>query len=508
MKLLRYSLAIILLASFLSPLSAQEYSLSERGCGTVGKSDWLVRYQAGEIPPVAKSAATEYVPMNVVFVGTNEGAGYINPVNFLRSMELLNDDFRDQNIQFFISGDVNLLPSSRYDDHTFTDGRQMMSQNNIPRHLNTYVVANPAGACGYYSPSRDAIALGENCLGANDRTWSHEVGHYLSLPHTFYGWESVEEIDNIDRNNPAPATVRFNSRNVPVERTDSSNCNLAADGFCDTAPDYLMQRWPCTGNGIYRDSLLDPDSVRFAVPAWNIMSYANDNCVTGFSEEQKTAMLTNLDGRLGLVNNVGASTDAADGSQLNLIFPENNSRTDYYNEVELEWSSVPNADFYIVQYNSINNFGGAVLASFFVTDTTAIISNGLSANRDYFWRIRPVNRYVVGSDFGDQVWRFRTGRDAVSSIDPALNAAITVAPNPVLGGQDLRISGRELGTSGEMTYELIDAAGRILLSRANIAVSAAGFNERIETEQLPAGMYFLRLRLNDKLVSRRVVVTP
>jgi hypothetical protein len=59
-----------------------------------------------------------------------------------------------------------------------------------------------------------------------------------------------------------------------------------------------------------------------------------------------------------------------------------------------------------------------------------------------------------------------------------------------------------------MTYELIDAAGRILLSRKNLSVNTAGFSERIETTGMPAGVYFLRIRLNEKLVTRRVVVTP
>jgi hypothetical protein len=58
-----------------------------------------------------------------------------------------------------------------------------------------------------------------------------------------------------------------------------------------------------------------------------------------------------------------------------------------------------------------------------------------------------------------------------------------------------------------MNYELIDPVGRILLSRENFNVSATGFSERIETAGLAAGVYFLRLRLNEKLVTKRVVIT-
>ncbi|MEM9261757.1 MAG: zinc-dependent metalloprotease, partial [Bacteroidota bacterium] len=293
-------------------------------------------------------------------------------------------------------------------------------------------------------------------------------------------------------------------------RADSSNCATAADGFCDTAPDYLMERWSCNKNEEYRDSLLDPDSTRFAVPGVNFMSYANDLCQATFTEEQMEAMQTNLTFRNDIRDNTdGSPAIAANGEDLNLILPEDGARTEWSNYVELEWSSVPNADFYLVQLNVNRNFGGSVFRNFFTKDTTAIVEEGLVANRRYYWRVRPINGYLPSSEFGDEIWEFRTGRNAVSSIDPTLDAAITLAPNPVYGGQDLRITGRDLGVGGKLTYELIDPAGRILLSRENISVAAStGFSERIETAGLPAGVYFLRLRLDDKLVTRRVMVTP
>ncbi|MEM9527637.1 MAG: zinc-dependent metalloprotease, partial [Bacteroidota bacterium] len=294
-------------------------------------------------------------------------------------------------------------------------------------------------------------------------------------------------------------------------KADGSNCETAADGFCDTAPDYISQGgWDCNSNVEYQDSLLDPDSTRLAVPGTNFMSYADDRCASTFTPEQLTAMQTNLTFRNDLrEDNSGDGAIAALGEDLNLIFPEDGARTEWSNYVELEWSSVPNADFYLVQLNVNRNFGGSVFRSFFTKDTTAIIDEGLVANRRYYWRVRPINAYLTSSEFGEEIWDFRTGRNAVSSIDPTLDAAITLAPNPVYGGQDLRITGRDLGIGGKLTYELIDPAGRILLSRENISVAAAtGFSERIETTELPAGVYFLRLRLDDKLVTRRVMVTP
>ena len=508
MKRIYVTLTLLVLAAITTPLAAQQFNELNGPCGTSGKSEWLTQFQrSGGLRTFEKSLNIQYLPMNVVFVGDDNGAGYIDPTAFLSSMELLNSDFRDMNIQFFISGDIKYVANSRWNEHTFTTGRELMSAHNVARRVNTYVVTDPAGACGYYTPSRDAIALGKNCLGRVDRTWSHEIGHYLSLPHTFYGWESVEEIANLEPNVPAPATLFYRGVDVPVELVDGSNCEDAADGFCDTEPDHLMQRWACNGDGFYRDSLLDPDSVRFAVPAYNIMSYANDGCVTGFTPDQQTAMLANLDSRLGLVDNSNVSLTPANVDDLVMISPEDGARLVYQDSVTLLWNSVPNADMYVVQFHNSSNFGGAVLNSFVTSDTSVTFLEGLVTRRNYYWRVRPVNRYQVAGDYGP-IFRFRNGSRLTSTIDAELDAAITVAPNPVNGGQELRIFGRDLNVSGTLNYELVDAAGRILVQRNNVAVTAAGFNERLQTNELAAGIYFLRIQLDGKLVTRRVVVTP
>lgn len=506
MKSLRFPFVALVSTLFFS-VALQAQSTTDDWCGYSGKSEWLIKYQAGEYAPVAKSDNILYVPARIVIVGENDGSGYLDPVSLLRGVELLNGDYEAMNVQFYIK-DIDYLDRSSYYDYNDSNTPiQMMGLNNERNVINSYFVGNPAGNCGVYYREPDALVVGNNCMGANNRTWGHEMGHLLSLPHTFYGWESVEEIDNIDLNDRAPETVRYLGVDVPVERVDGSNCADAADGFCDTAPDYLMQRWACNSAGEYRDSLMDPDSTRFAVPAFNIMSYSLDNCVSGFTDDQRTAMQTNLAGRQ-VSDASGEGRLAADGDDMNLLLPVNNATLEAADFVELVWNSVPNADYYIVQLNTSTNFNGVVLRSFIVSDTTAIIEDGLSPNTRYFWRVRPFNRYFVESDFGDQKFRFKNGEFPTATIDAALNAAISVAPNPVSGGQAIRIDGRDLGQTGDMTYELIDAAGRVMLARENLNVNAAGFSERIETEGMPAGIYFLRIRLNQKLVTKRIVVTP
>jgi hypothetical protein len=507
MKLLRLTFAMLLLASF--SLTAQTQPEQAKGCALSIKSDWLVKYQNGEIPRANKSLMTEYIPMRMVVLGDNAGNGYVDPVKLLKSFQLLNEDFSNTNIQFYVSDYDFLNLTSLYDHSTTSRGIQLAGPRTERNKLNTFIVETAGGACGYAIPSSNYLIMDKGCMGGGDHTWGHETGHVFTLPHTFYGWEGVEEISNIELTERAPATLQYRGQTIQVERVDGSNCADAADGFCDTEPDYLMERWPCDANGEYRDSLTDPDSLRFAVPGQNIMSYAADVCVSTFSEEQEMAMITNLAARGDVnSNSSGEGEMAANGEDMNLLLPEHNVTLPYNNFVELVWNAVPNADYYIVQMNRSNNFSGAILYTEVVTDTSIVFDEGLVDNTRYYWRVRPFNRYHVESDFGDQVFRFRNGDFPVATIDAALNAAITVAPNPVAGGQELRINGRDLGLNGNLTYDLIDAAGRVLITRENLPVAAAGFNERIETGSLPTGVYFLRLRLNEKLVTKRVVITP
>ena len=479
-------------------------------CGYHDKSEWLVRYQAGEFPRGQKSNTTRYVPLNIVFTGNDDGGDRQSPRDFLESMQLLNQDFRAQNIQFYISGRIQYVDNSDYNSHNSRGGAELRANHRRSGHINTYFVADPAGACGYYSPNFEGVVNNQSCIGGIDRTWAHEMGHFLSLPHTFYGWESVESIDSIKLDEPAPATVRFRGTNVPVERVDGSNCEQAADGFCDTTPDYLMQRWGCNGTREYPDSLLDPDSTRFAVPAFNVMSYAFDRCVNGFTNDQQAAMFANLNSRRNLIRPNVIDTFAADVADFEIEAPLNRTRLPFGNPVTFTWKSVPNADFYAIEINQNSNFTGAVAFTTVVYDTTLILDNILQENRLYYWRVRPVNNFVVNGAFSD-VFAFRNGRGQAppsATIDAAFNAALTVAPNPVAGGMDLRVDAQDLASNGTLEYALIDATGREVYQRTGISITGRGFSERIPTARFSPGMYFLRLRLNGKLVTRRVIVTP
>lgn len=498
-------LSIFLLLFLFTGLAAQQ-NLSTLGCGTTERSPWLDKYQRGEINPLTKALELQYVPLQLTIVGDDGGGGYADPLTIIESFRLLNEDFEKIGVQFYLDGDIAYVNSTIYYDHDFETGRDLITNFSRKDVFNSFLVGSPAGNCGYYSGNGDAVVLSNNCITNGDRTWSHEVGHYFGLPHTFYGWESVGEISKVEAfDKPAPETLIFGNETVQVEKVDRSNCAEAADGFCDTSPDYLPQRWACATGGIYPDSLLDPDSTRFVVPANNIMSYSFDGCVEDFSGEQIAAMVTNLGGRLGLADRTTPTFTAATADDLQLLSPEDRGSVPYSDAVTLSWNSVPNADFYVVQLNINANFNGNVFNSFITSDTSAIVRDILTPNRQYYWRVRPVNRYDVSGAFGE-VFRFRNGAFTTATVDRQLDAALQLSPNPVRS-TDLLLS--LTGIDGQRAaYQVFDPSGRMIVERRGLNLVAGSLSTRVPTQQLSAGVYFLRLSIDGRTVSRRFVVTP
>ncbi|MCB0574414.1 MAG: metalloprotease, partial [Saprospiraceae bacterium] len=101
----------------------------------------------------------------------------------------LNEDYAATGIRFYFKDDWNLINSTAWYQHAnIPQGIDMMLTNNVPDALNAYFASNVAGNCGYNLPYA-GVAVAHNCAATGDHTWAHEVGHALSLPHPFIGWE-------------------------------------------------------------------------------------------------------------------------------------------------------------------------------------------------------------------------------------------------------------------------------------------------------------------------------
>ncbi len=503
--LFRFSLGLIgYLAVSLHLFAQPAYTAEDLApCGYSGKSAWLTAYQNGEIAIPRSSCDSLVIGIKLHIVGNSEGGGYISMERMVNAFQTLQNDYAPFGIYFYIQGGINFIDNSSYYDHTIAVGRNMMMENNAPGLINTYIVGSPNGNCGYYTGSQDAIALAISCTNVASRTWSHEIGHYLSLPHTFVGWNSEEPLP---LETPAPSIIGTRT----VEKANQVNCSSAGDGFCDTPPDYLAFRWTCNSAGVYADSLLDPDSVRFAVPGWPIMGYSSNTCRSGFSEQQAEAMRAYLQFRGDHIQCIPFGEQAAVGEDIDLLFPENGadlSTTDTL-QTTLRWTSIPGADFYVVQLNRTQFFGTSLLREITVTDTSLVVTEeeGLQFNRRLFWRVLPINRFQPVSN-PTPIYSFRITELLSATKDPLLEAAISLYPNPLPAArQSLFIQARQLPSAAPLSIQVFNTQGQCVATKWVEVLADRELAQALPLSHLSNGVYFIRLQQEDRIVTKRFLV--
>jgi len=488
----------IILSAFLFLFSTQFIwgQQWESPCGTPDiHSERLQEWQAqrGQIASL-RNEDPIYVKMKVHIVGDDNGEGFYRLSNLLTSVCKLNEDMAPAGIYMEMDLDINYISSSRYNVHDFSTGAQMMSQYNEPGKVNCYIVADPAGNCGYFSPSRDAVALRKSCLGEASATWSHELGHFFSLPHTFSGWEGTM----YEEGQVAP--VRIGNRNRLVELADSSNCRIAGDGFCDTKADYLSYRWTCV-NGLSPIVLTDPDSVNFRAVGENIMSYSNDVCQRIFSEEQADAM--RFDITAGRVNHISSNEipDPIDFESEDFEAMQGyDEEPMQYDDATIRWKSIEGADAYVVELTRVLPFSTAPSFEFLTTDTV-LNFDFLDIDFFYDWEVYP---FHPGDACAPSSGKNRFLATQLSSDETVVSKTqMQVFPNPVVSGSTVQLI-YQMKNAGTIDLDLLDNKGKLI---QNKRVNGFSGSNRLQI-QAPqtSGLYFIRLTTAQEIQTKKVIV--
>ncbi len=491
------------LMAFLLAVSLWSQEGEHYGCGYTGKSPWLEWYQLNTglfAGPENDDTVWLYVPVTLHLVGRDDGSGYFALDQAIRAVCLLNEQFTPARMRFYLlPGDpIRYHNNSSWYDHDFGGGYDMLSAVVPPlrNRLNVFVVANPAGNCGY--AWLDAVVMRNSCSGPDNVTWAHEVGHHFSLPHTFYGWEGFQW----NYSQPAPLTVA----GWPVERTDGSNCYSAGDGFCDTPPDYLNYRWPCDSTGRSTVPQTDPQGTVFRSDGTLIMSYAHDRCASRFSHEQIAAMRANLrTEHKAYLQAAQPAPEIPDALQVELVSPLDSSQVVQYNHIELRWKKLPGARYYVVEVSRTPTFSQRFFTETLIDADHVVITKPMPNNWTLFWRVRAYSDWDVCQPFSSaQIGSFRTQNlSATSELDRRL--AIMVKPNPTSAGWPVRLF-VQLEESLSATVSLHDASGRLCWQQ-QVQFFPGENTFDLPIGGLQAGVYLLSVRNELGAVIRRLVVS-
>ncbi|MEZ4915496.1 MAG: T9SS type A sorting domain-containing protein [Chitinophagales bacterium] len=355
-------------------------------CGTQISKEWMdAFYQRDKSHLTHKSLNPVTLPISYHIVGMDNGTGYYGLNELFRSHCELQSLYDNANITFYIY-EIDYIDNTDFYNGVNTYG--LFQQSNNPNTINVYIVDNMDGVCGYSfvpqpydnqgwpGPNRGGVMLQKGCMQVNNTTYRHDMGHYLNLPHTFYGWEGEPTPDNSQN---APSTINGSA----VERANGTNCNNSGDGFCDTPPDYISDRWSCS----FARTFIDPVGNSFNVDDNNFMSYSNDGCAQYLSDDQYAEVNAAAANHRPYLLTLPVP-DEIIMNTINSTFPPDSSNNLNSSNIVFKWEADENAQFYQIQITQ-NNFINPLIDE--VTTDTFYVFQNANINTNYQYRVKPVN---------------------------------------------------------------------------------------------------------------------
>ncbi len=466
-----------------------------------------------------RDRAILYVPVHYHLVAGTDGLGRAKEVTALDNLCRLNEAYADQDIRFYLSS--HSTPAYGLFNKTINSDNVYLNQGstfvmNTRRHknaINLFVVKEPAPAGGnppgvivngYYTGGNDWIVLRSTEVNnkPNNATVPHEVGHFLSLPHTFLGWED----DPFESTDPTWPIAPVNSPGgPPTERVNGTNCATAADRICDTPPDYNFGLPDTDNNCKYEGSggqfAKDPLGTVVDPMEDNFMGYFNGCNPFKFTAQQKALIQADLAAadRNYLDNTfVPAATSITTPTDL-LIAPINSNITTF-NNVILEWKQVLGATYYLVDVDITNTFGSIQAQSFLVSSTTQTITNLLN-NKKYFWRVRPFNVYVTCTTARTGI--FNTATSSTENIQGL--TAVQVSPNPVSTTDFARLT-VSTETGFDASLRVFNAEGRQVSAQEGLVFPQGNTTIELPLTGLPNGIYIVALQNGQGQAMRKLAV--
>ncbi|MEZ4888264.1 MAG: hypothetical protein R3E32_26275 [Chitinophagales bacterium] len=459
-----------------------------QNCGVSHENQlqWLPKYLKHLNNPNANlpslSMAEHKVPIVFHLVARNNGVGRAKVETALTVLCELNELFAASNISFYLTPNgLNFINHDGiFTNSHFVVNQLAMQSERRDSALNIFVVNSVGGGnvVGLYDANKDWVLVQRSVFTEGNKTTAHEIGHFFSLLHPHFGWDGSAWNPAIHGN---PAPIISPDGQTPTERMDGSNCEIAGDFLCDTAPDYNFGiGWQQSCN--YDGMALSPDSIAVNPDESLIMSYFNDNCRQKFSAEQSVLMSLDLEdeSRAYLHSNSIPNNDAV-AFPIVLTTPSGTTQISS-NSVAFEWESVANAAYYYVEYDRSSAFNLDPKGEVVTQNSVSIIHDWLP-NLTYYWRIFAWNETSFCSP-PSAVNTFSL--DIVSSI----NSVLVNEPNWVrlIKSSDNYAIDYQLTEPQKMKFEIYSLTGKVCFSE--IVDFSVGKGERsVNLPYLQQGIY-------------------
>lgn len=337
-----------------------------------------------------KTDIITYIPVKMHLFGLDDNTGYVDSNSVNNALAELNKQFKPINIEFYYSGSsFNYYPNTTFynNKQTSTEEIDFYNSNMVNNAINLFVsktVKNFApngpvvGGWAYITPttkSDNKIWINNATLNDN-KSATHEFGHYFGLLHTF----------NNSTNNVIYRELVTRNFNEVAPRLPA-NCSTTGDYLCDTASDPRGNGDAAVTNCVYTGTVKDANSDVFNPTISNYMDY-NYACIpNNFTSGQFGRM---KDGLLIVTNPSNNFTLNAPETVQNA--PSNVIATSsYYSGAMLSWTDNSDVETgYIIERSSSPN--GPFTAVAGVEANTTLRSNvSAESNVSNYYRIKASN---------------------------------------------------------------------------------------------------------------------
>jgi len=186
-------------------------------------------------------------------------------------------------------------------------------------------------------------------------------------------------------------------------------------------------------------------------------------------------------------------------SAVNIIYPQPNQEVQY-DEVFIQWNSVPGANEYHVQISPLPLFSNLVFNGF-VSDTFLVLPPFLK-DRTHFLRIKPSSPISLCENFGERVPFLTTQLTGINIIG---EYSFNIDFQNVISTQqpiELLFSG---DAPKELKLKLVNLKGQMVFQ--DYGRFFPGQNYKMSSQNLPSGMYFLNVELNNgEQFTRKLII--